>query len=280
MSILHCSDMVANFFVSSKIENLRSEIGSQNHDITIHQSGRDFFYVSQDNYYIADLENGKDITYYCDSATSCIIIFAVGKDSNGNKKATISHLSRPGRFEMFFSIAEELFENDRNVHIYASGANPPSDDTADRNAKQVTEWVSLMKSKGWKSDVSFGKGDPSVYNNNLDCYSLHCDGHGNINVSNDRIYLTVDQRDPTGGLQTLFCVFGDENTIRLQTDIFSESEIVKLVEDGKKKKFDLAATMDDDQILKHFSSTPQYEVPWFCDTIRQAGLYVKNHMKG
>lgn len=179
---------------------------------------------------------------------------------------------------MFFDIVERLFGGDKNVHVYASGANPPSDETAKRNANQVLGWISSLKNKGWEADVSFEKGDPSKPENNLDCYGLHCDENGNIVVNNNRICLTIDQRDPTGGLQTLFCIFGNPDVIRYQPYEFLESNIEDWVKKGKEKGFDKAVDMTDAEILQNFSSTPEYEVPWFCDTIRQAGQYVKDHI--
>ena len=265
MGILHSSDMNDDKRLSS---------------ITSASDKKSFFYVSQDNYYIADLDSSRNIAYYCDSATSCIIIIAVSGDK---KKATISHLSRSGRFKKYFELVEKSFGDDKNVHIYAAGANPPEDETAQNNAKQVSEWISDMKNKGWTADISFGKGNPSVYENNLDCYGLHCDESGNITVNNDRIELTMSQRDPDNGLQTLFCVYGDKDTIREQTSKFSESEIDDLVEKARndeKKRLDEAVDMSDYDILHHFSSTPDYEVPWFCESIRMAGIFVKNYKKG
>lgn len=57
MSILHITDNSphSNSNLISALEN------------------KTVYYISQDNYYIADLENNRNITYYCDSATSCII---------------------------------------------------------------------------------------------------------------------------------------------------------------------------------------------------------------
>ncbi len=254
---------------------------------TIYQNNKEIIYVSQDNYYIADL-TGKNVVYYCDSATSCIVIISIGfSEDYGKKIALISHLSRPGRFEKYFSMVETLFTGD--VAIYASGANPPEpclkadgkyDYTAVRNAKQVSEWVESGRVQVKQASLKFGQGNPAIYNNNLDCYSLSCDKTGNYKVSNDRIYLTNEQRDPTGGVQTLFCIYADPAEIRDQKENFTESEIAELVQCAHDKNLEQAAEMTDKEILSTYSSTPEYEVPWFCDTIRQAGLFVKNYMKG
>lgn len=245
---------------------------------TIYQNNKEIIYVSQDNYYIADL-TGKNVVYYCDSATSCIVIISIGfSKDNGKEIALISHLSRPGRFEKYFSMVETLFTG--AVTIYASGANPSNDDTAVRNAKQVSKWVESGRVQVKQASLKFGQGNPAIYTNNLDCYSLSCDETGNYRVSNDRVYLTNEQRDPTGGVQTLFCVYADPAEIRDQKENFTESEIAELVKCAHDKNLEQAAEMTNEQILSTYSSTPEYEVSWFCDTIRQAGLFVKNYRKG
>ncbi|MCM1525432.1 MAG: hypothetical protein NC120_13365, partial [Ruminococcus sp.] len=173
------------------------------------------------------------------------------------------------------------FGSDKNVHIYASGANPSGGKAADKNAKTVSDWISsVKKDKGWEADASFGKGDPSVYKNNLDCYGLHRYANGDIAVNNDRISLTMDQRDPSGGLQTLFCMYEDPDKIREQLSVFSKKDIENWVKKAKEKGLDKACDMTDKEILDHFSSTPDCEVPWFCQSIRQAAFYVKKYMNG
>lgn len=253
-----------------------------------YQNSKEIVYISQDNYCIADLTGGKDVVYYCDSATSCIVIISMGySEYCGKEIALISHLSRPGRFENYFLKAETLFNGE--VDVYASGANPPApclradgtyDYTALRNAAQVSKWVSSGRVQVRQASLKFGQGNPAVYTNNLDCYSLSCDKAGNFKVSNDRIYLTNEQRDPTGGVQTLFCIFADPSAIRDQMESFTESEIAELVKRAHDKNLERAAEMTDEEILSTYSSTPEFEVPWFCTSIRQAGLFVKNNMEG
>lgn len=266
----------------------------------IYQNDKEIVYVSQDNYYVADLDSGKDIVYYCDSATSCIVIISVGYSEDYKKNlAVVSHLSRPGRFKDYFSKVEALFKGE--IDIYAAGANPAYpclkkdgsyDYTALRNATQVSQWVSSRSIeqesqsdssgsvKVRQASLKFGQGNPSIYNNNLDCYSIACDKNSNITVSNDRIYLTEEQRDPTGGVQTLFCMYGNPDLIRNQAESFSDDEIAVLVQTAHDNNLEQASEMTDKEILNTYSSTPQYEVPWFCDSIRQAGLFVKTYMKG
>lgn len=287
MGILNCADASINSVLSTTAD--RNEdicIGKTNQ--AFYQNGRKVIYVSQDNYFIADLTSNEDITYYCDSATSCIVIISIGYSEYLKKDiAVISHLSRPGRFKNYFEIVEKLLIKD--VCVYASGANPPFpckkldgsyDYTARRNATQVAQWVSSEQIQLKQLSLNFGQGIPSVYDNNLDCYSLICDKNGNISVKNDRLYLTNEQRDPTGGLQTLFCMYGDPDVIRCQDLDFTDEEITALVNSAHNKNLEQVINMTDDELLKTYSSTPEYEVPWFCDSIRQAGEYVKKYLKG
>ncbi len=251
----------------------------------IYQNGKKIVYVSQDNYCLVDSPD-ENTVFYCDSATSCIILITTGTSKKtGNEATLISHLSRPGRFNAYFDLVNEIF-GDNLVKIYASGANPPEkyvkktgdvDKTALRNASQVIAWLSSKAQTIDQVSLKLGQGNPAIYNNNLDCYSISFDSSKTAFVSNTRVYLTDEQRDPTGGLQTLFCIYGDPNVIRNQYAGFSENEIQALVAAAKDAGLDNAATMSDEEILEHYSSTPEYEVPWFCDTIRQAAVFVKTH---
>ncbi len=253
----------------------------------IYQNGRQVIYVSQDNFYIADLDSSKDITYYCDSATSCIVLISIGYSCYFEKHvAVISHLSRPGRFDNYFSKVKTIFGCDELVKVYAAGANPPDrytreggedDTTALRNATQVSKWVSSGSIRLDQVSLKFGQGNPAIYTNNLDCYSLVCSSDGTLDITNSRIYLTNEQRDPTGGVQTLFCMYGDQNVIRNQSSDFTNDEIEKYVSEAHSNNLEQAVDMSDKEILATYSSTPEYEVPWFCDSIRQAAMYVKNY---
>ena len=133
----------------------------------ITQNGKKIVYVSQDNYLIVDPGSSRNTVYYCDSATSCVILVAAGYSSRLSKDvAVISHLSRPGRFEDYFSKVEESFGTEDAVSVYASGANPPQryhkkdgseDATALRNAKQVIEWATSGRIKLEQLSLKLGQ---------------------------------------------------------------------------------------------------------------------------
>jgi hypothetical protein len=255
------------------------------------KSVRGVYYVSQDNYVFVNYDGFTDVKLYADSATSCIIVIINGKNENGKNLLGIAHLSRTTRFQNFFAMAEQVFRGD--VLVYASGANPAEpimttkgyDYTALRNTDNLREWVSAHAYNPDTGNtppnpriignmIHVGVGNPSVYNLNLDCFGANLlDG----SASRDRQWLADAERDATGGVQTLFCIYGPENIVRPQFSSFTDAEKTELVQKAKSAGFDKAADMTDEQILDEYSSTPRFEVPWFCDTIRAAAVYVKSH---
>lgn len=249
-----------------------------------------FFYVSQDNYFFK-LSITPNRVYYCDSATSCIVIIVTGRYAMDIPMLAMSHLSRPDRFKKFFELVERHFDLKKGINIHAAGANPPEpyektqgyDYTSRNNAVQVMDWVCRLASNKTIADAvrqvsqSYGKGDPSVYANNLDCFGIeYVSKESGFAVSNSRLYLTDNDRDPTGGFQTLFCMFGDKTEIRNQEDPFSRDDEKALVKAAREAKLPNALTMSDEEILKKYSSTPEYEVPWFCSSIRTAAKLSKD----
>jgi hypothetical protein len=268
-------------------------------DDLLPKSKRSVYYVSQDNYVVTYVDGFSDkLKLYADSATSCVIVVVTGKDQNGKDMIAMAHLSRYARFQYFFTIIDACFKGE--VRVYASGANPPEpipvqtkfDYTAFRNAVTVLDWVHDYRKdindglppcpkqgniQIVEASLSFGQGNPSVYTNSLDCFGIESkDG----TVSHTREWLSNDQRDISRGVQTLFCIFGDSNMVRPQIKDFLPQEISPLVEKAKNNAdFVKAADMEDAEILQKFSSTPDFEVPWFCDTIREASQFVKNYHK-
>ena len=263
----------------------------------------EYLYVSQDNYEIMPV--GGLVKYYhylyCDSATSCIVVIVSGKAQDGRPSIAISHLSRPQRFAKFFSEVENNFTGE--ICVFAHGANPPqpgtnSDGTPDytalRNLGIVNDWISNHSAVTHSGDkltiiqatLLFGEGNPSVYESDLDCYGVDISNPKNLIVSNKRFALSAVDRDPSGGLQTLFCIYGlriEPQMVLLRTaEAFDRSNPNSLYANEQKlltiageDNFERYANMSDAGILAALSSTPDAEVPWFCDTIRQAAQYVK-----
>ena len=100
-------------------------------------------------------------------------------------------------------------------------------------------------------------------------------------VSNQQFTLTQVQRDPTGGAQTLFCVFGLKITPKIvlqkATDAFTPEQIDLLVAAANARNWTSILKMTKDEVLNQFSSTPQYEVPWFYDSLRLSAEFVQNY---
>lgn len=251
---------------------------------------RGIYYVSQDNYVFATCDQNTGLTFYADSATSCIIVIVKGQNAEGKEMIGMSHLSRTARFHDFFAMAEEVFQGD--VVVYASGANPAEpiqtkgglDYTALRNTDTLRGWLNQHafnpEEEGELSNprivgnmIREGIGNPSDYDSNLDCLGYHTLNGG---VSFDRQWLADAERDETGGLQTLYCIYGEQGMVRPQAVDFTDEEAAALIQNAKDQDFERAADMTDEEILETFSSTPNYEVPWFCDTIRASAIYVKN----
>lgn len=263
-----------------------------------HKKPEDFLYIGQDNYYIVPTD-GNLKYLYSDSATSCIIVIVEGKDKDGQAIVALTHLSRVERFNTFFNYIETLFVGE--VSVFAQGANPsqltnnPSDTTSLRNENSLLSWVVSHTSTDKNENVeippssvykhnfyiesltlSLGIGDPQE--GDKGCYGIDL---ATMIVSNKRLDLKLKDRDPSGGLQTLFCVFGlkvlPQIHLHYALSDFTKESIDALVAKAKEKKWQNIATMSDDEILNQYSSTPKYESPWFCDTMRESSNYVINY---
>ncbi|MCP3977364.1 MAG: hypothetical protein GY720_22975 [bacterium] len=97
-------------------------------------------------------------------------------------------------------------------------------------------------------------------------------------VSNRPFDLTLEQRDPTGGAQTLFAVFG----MKIYPPVwlwnsdctFDRETISRLVDAANRDDWTKILDMTDEEILRTYSSTPQWEVPWFVATLKESAHFV------
>ena len=258
-----------------------------------------FYYISQDNYYIANLNSpnsDKPEKYlYSDSATSCVIVIVEGKDKNGNPIVALSHLSRTERFLKFFEIVAATFAGTTNV--FAQGANPPSPGYSSetnkysydalQNQQTVINWVNdhmYVPSSGgtppnWyieQSSLALGTGNPQL--GHRSCFGVDLE---TMIVSNQEFELTSVQRDPTLGSQVLYCVFGLNVTPKIvlqhSTVPFNRGQIEALVTEAVSQGWLDILGMTKDELLNKYSSTPMYEVPWFFGLLRESANYVKNN---
>ena len=136
------------------------------------------------------------------------------------------------------------------------------------------------KPSWWVEQVtlSLGQGDPN---------DEHRDDYGvdliDLVVSNKQFDLTLKDRDPTGGVQTLFAVFGMKvyppvwlwNSDRA----FDDATIQRLVDAANQNDWTKILTMTDEEILHTYSSTPQWEVPWFVATLKESAQFVDDWNK-
>lgn len=255
-----------------------------------------FFYIGQDNYFISNLNNQADKNkkyLYSDSATSCIIVIVEGKDKDNNPIVALCHLSRTERFITFFELVSKTFYG--NVSVFAQGTNPPEPALKDnvytytslQNEQTVINWVnnniyipptSGGRTPSWyisQSSLSLGLGNPQL--DDRGCYGIDL---GTMIVSNEEFILTPLQRDPTGGIQTLYCVFGlkvnPQIILQPATEDFTADQIKLLVAEANKENWISILKMTKDEVLNKYSSTPQYEAPWFYESLRFSAEYVLN----
>jgi hypothetical protein len=249
-----------------------------------------FFYVNQDNYCIVNKDSfPSDHRYlYSDSATSCIILVISGKDIYEDNITILTHLSRAMRFEYFFKyVCGNLVGP---VKLWAQGGNPPQEEASLRSINILIKWLNshnlgeLEKGNSgeetsWfieQASLSVGQGDPLKENRGTFGIDMT-----NRVVSNKGFDLTLKQRDPTGGIQTLFAVFGMKiwPTIWLWNahKPFPKELVDQLVLKARDTAWVNILEMDHEEVLKKYSSTPQYEPEWFVPTLRQSAEFVKNY---
>lgn len=242
-----------------------------------------FRYVDQDNYYIVnlnELDEVNPVSYlHSDSATSCIIVIVEGKDKNSNPIVALSHLSRTERFETFFDIVANNFVGP--INVFAQGANPSNAEASKTNSETLLAWIAKNRNSnetGWIAEVTLSLGLGNPQEENRGTYGIDLT---TMTVSNNSFELTLEDRDPTGGLQILYCVFGLKvsSVIPLHHtgSSFTSEQINSLVEYAYAKDWTKILSMTQGETLAKYSSTPDCEVPWFYAELRQSALYVKEH---
>lgn len=249
-----------------------------------------FFYVSQDNYCLVNLSQ-PDLNkryLYSDSATSCIIVIMKGRSAADEDILVLTHLSRPLRYDYFFNLVGVNFAGP--VSIWAQGANPPDAIDSIHNVESLMNWTirhstasfeqnSPAEKPSWfieRVTLSVGQGNPRQKRRGD--YGIDL---ATMTVSNKQFDLTLEQRDPTGGVQTLFCVFGMKVWPHVwlweASKEFPEETVDRLVQAARKENWTQILEMTDQEILKKYSSTPECEADWFVPTLRRSAEFVKNY---
>lgn len=243
-----------------------------------------FFYVSQDNYCLVRTRQSAHRYLYADGATSCIIIILKGRDAAGEDTVLLAHISEPQRIEPLSRLVAQTFVGP--VEVWAQGANPPSAEASVCNARVLMRWLSdhahRERAPGepeppWFFDrvrLTLGQGDP--VQDELHAFGIDLE---RCKVSGRVIPLTPAQRDPTGGIQALFSMFGRQLEPRLllwnAEEPFPWHVQRNLVLAARKAHWSRLARMSDEEILYVCSTTPTCELPWFAPSLRRSAELIE-----
>jgi hypothetical protein len=244
-------------------------------------------YVPQDNYYLMNLNMPAAVKYlYTDGATSCIILVLAGQDQQHNPLVAVAHPSSPARLLQFFRLAAKHFYG--AAAVFAQGANPPDAEGSKNNISALLRWMQAhfqtqvprsVPGIGWhltQVTLALGAGHPQE--DNRGCAGIDL---ATLTVSNQNYLLTEEQRDPTGGAQMLFSIFGltvkSPMPLHNAREAFRPDELDRLVKEARIDNWTDILDMTEAQVLARYSSTPACEAPWFYAALRKSALYVKNY---
>jgi hypothetical protein len=254
-----------------------------------------FLYVSQANYAFVPMYQKTGVRYlYSDSATSCIIVIGIGTNLQGQQYTSLAHLDSPDCIQAYF---DTILDNNYygTVSIYAQGANPPEDPCSQQNAAKLKECLDIRKKAGysWTPDIQhlgLGEGDPRVKDRGD--YGISIAPEVPI-VSTQPFNLELLDRDSTGGVQTLFCIMRRQMTppiqIRDEQTTFDKSlidQLVKIAATYRKTPndpttaFTYIINLTSEEVCNTWSTTPQYEAPWFADELKQACCFTRVYIAG
>lgn len=257
--------------------NVTVDINS-NQPVLPPQSG--FYYVDQANYLSLPLKS-DGFTIYSDSATSCIITIVISTTGD-ESSVTLAHLDSPQCIEAFFEIIKS--SNADSYQIFAQGANPPENKTSIENATQLTKSMDQLKSKVFYSELYLRQGDPRT--GNRGDFGMVYHGNGNATVTNQPYKLEVFQRDPTCGAETVYCIMRRHVTppvqIRDAALPFTHKELVQFSLVALQYRTDSAdpstaftniVNLKNEEIRNTWSTTPEYEAPWFSDQLKLGSAF-------
>lgn len=267
-------------------------------------------YINQENFLLYDLEERKTIPYeagvspvtcsylYAEGDASSMIVIASGKhqkdgsSAGGHDMIAMACLGKKIRFQTFFMLLDEWFTG--NISVYAQGANlpyPNGGKEALTNRKLLLELLndrengSRRHNKASVSSImlSAGQGGYGI--------DVNPDSNAYLSVFSRIFPLNDIQRNTANGLQVLFALYG----ILIQKVIpgpfyryllhdacrldFEEETVRQLIGFACEDQFYRVYTekWSDEQILAKYSSALEYEVPWFCDRIKEASKLVADY---
>lgn len=237
-----------------------------------------FHYVDQGNYLTLPVEGPGPLTLYSDSATSCIITI-VAATIDGATTLTLAHLDSPSCITAFFDIVRSFGASE--LQVYAQGANPPDNETSIENAAQLEKEVAELSPA--VAELFLREGNPRE--DNLGDFGVTASDGGAI-VTNLQYTLALTERDPTCGGQTVYCIMRRQENppieIRDAGQPFSHDELVELSKialeyrqdpNNPATSFTNIVTMENEDIRQAWSTTPEYEAPWFSDQLKLGAVF-------
>lgn len=239
-----------------------------------------FHYVDQGNYLTMQVPSSGDaiFTLYSDSATSCIITVLFGS-KGGQTEVSIAHLDSPGCIQAFFDVVKR---RDYDViEVFAQGANPPDNETSIENAGAFEKVLAGLQVE--RQELFLLEGDPRE--DNRGDFGANVSARG-AQVTNQPYTLELTERDPTCGGQTVYCIMRRQEDppqqIRDAGAPFTFPELVELSQialsfskdpNDPSTAFTNIVNMESEAIRESWSTTPQYEAPWFSDQLKMGAAF-------
>ena len=235
-----------------------------------------FHYVDQGNYLCLPVEG--PVSLYSDSATSCIITVVFGT-RDGRTEVTLAHLDSPSCIEAFFRIVAGRGYTE--LQVFAQGANPPDNATSKENAEAFRAEIHRLQPA--RSELFLEEGDPRQ--DNRGDFGVVATVDGAV-VTNRQYVLELTERDPTCGGQTVYCIMRRQERppveLRDAGQPFTHAELVQLSQialafqkDPKdpSTRFTAIVTLDSEAVRENWSTTPEYEAPWFSDQLKLGAVF-------
>ncbi|MBM18952.1 MAG: hypothetical protein CMN87_02960 [Stappia sp.] len=242
-----------------------------------------FRFVDQGNYLITGLPGlGSRLTLYSDSATSCIIVAILGTHADGDTFVALAHLDSAPCIGSFFQVLVE--RGCTNLQIAAQGANPPDNDTAATNAAALRGVIEKLGRRVSSATLFLLEGDPRQ--DNRGDFGITVSPDWETTATNQPYALTLPDRDPTCGGQSVYCIMRRQEhppvEIRNAALPFTHDELVALSSiaisfrkdaNDPTTAFTNIVNMESEAIRQAWSTTPQYEAPWFSDELKQGACF-------
>ncbi|ACY14514.1 hypothetical protein Hoch_1968 [Haliangium ochraceum DSM 14365] len=238
-----------------------------------------FQYVAQDEYCIVRDDDEAVRFLYSDGATSCILLLVCGADERGVAHTLLAHLSRPATLAALSLVLDDCFVGP--VRLWAHGANPAWAPCARRNAYLLGRWLESRTGESgrapwYAADARLALGRERTVVHGGDALGIDLESR---EVGGRWFALTQEERDPSGGLRTLFALFS--GSVMPSMPLWDARRQFpmglqrRLVAAARAADFGALAHLDDDALVQRYSSTPEWEVPWFSLALRSAAELVR-----